>query len=522
MPDRADLARIVKTPLRLWFGSLPLRVIGTVLSASAVVLLLGGMLLMQQATDGVLRGKRQSAMVEAAGAVNTAQSALRAADLNNSSIQELLTSLTFEVANRGNGQYQVITTGPGSDILAPDTVQSESVPQSLRDTVATPGNGGSLWVTATEVRYIDGRAPEPGLAIGAALEASDSAQYPIYLIFPLTQERATIDVLQRAAITTGLLLTLLLAVIAALIARQVVAPIREARLAAEQIASGRLDDRMVVRGTDDLASLASSMNNMASELQKQITQLEELSRVQHRFVSDVSHELRTPLTTVRMAAEVLYGSRSEFEPLEQRSAELLQDELDRFESLLADLLEISRFDAGVVQLHTENADLLELVAAEVRAQQPFAERNDIELRIHAEGDAHAEVDVRRVQRILRNLIANAIEHGEAKPIDILVAADDKAVAVAVRDHGIGFEAAHVKQVFHRFWRADPARNRTVGGTGLGLSISMEDARLHGGWLNAWGRPGQGAQFRLTLPREAGAVLEISPLPVVPRDLLESR
>lgn len=521
MPDRASLARILKAPLRLWFGSLPLRVIGTVLSASAVVLLLGGMLLMQQATDGVLRGKRQSAMVEASGAVNTAQSALRAADLSNSSIHELLTSLTFEVANRGGGQYQVIAQGPASDISSAN-IGSGSVPQSLRDTVSRAGNRGSLWVTSTEVQYTDGRAPEPGLAIGAALETSDSAQYPIYLIFPLTQERATLDVLQRAAITTGLLLTLLLAVIAALIARQVVAPIREARLAAEQIASGRLDDRMVVRGTDDLASLASSMNNMASELQKQITQLEELSRVQHRFVSDVSHELRTPLTTVRMAAEVLYGSRNEFEPLEQRSAELLQDELDRFESLLADLLEISRFDAGVVQLHTENADVRELVAAEVRAQRAFAERNDIELRIHSEGDAHAEVDVRRVQRILRNLIANAIEHGEAKPIDVFVAADDKAVAVAVRDHGIGFEAAHVKQVFHRFWRADPARNRTVGGTGLGLSISMEDARLHGGWLNAWGRPGQGAQFRLTLPRRAGAVLEISPLPVVPRDLLESQ
>ena len=95
--------------------------------------------------------------------------------------------------------------------------------------------------------------------------------------------------------------------------------------------------------------------------------------------------------------------------------------------------------------------------------------------------------------------------------------DEHAVAVAVRDHGVGFEASQAKQVFHRFWRADPARAHTVGGTGLGLSIAMEDANLHGGWLTAWGRPGQGAQFRLTLPRTAGTILQSSPLPMAPRD-----
>ena len=93
------------------------------------------------------------------------------------------------------------------------------------------------------------------------------------------------------------------------------------------------------------------------------------------------------------------------------------------------------------------------------------------------------------------------------------------MAVAVRDHGVGFEAGQAKQVFHRFWRADPARARTVGGTGLGLAISMEDANLHKGWLTAWGRPGMGAQFRLTVPRIAGGVIESSPLPLVPRDLV---
>lgn len=521
MPERRwrdRLGRLLSAPVRVWWGSLPVRVVGSTLVASALVITLGGILLLEQATAGVLSGKRQSAVAEAAVAIDTAQRQLRAADLSTTSVNDLLTQLTFEVANRGavSGQYQVIVQGPVSDIRSGGVLPA-SVPASLREQVAANGENGRLWVTSTEVQYADGGS-EPGLAIGASLETPTLARYPMYLIFPLTQEQRTLEVLERAAISTGFLLILLLAIIAALVSRQVVAPIREARLQAERITSGHLDDRMTVRGSDDLASLGMTMNNMAAELQKQISQLEDLSRVQQRFVSDVSHELRTPLTTVRMAAEMLHDSRDEFEPMEQRAVELLQHELDRFESLLGDLLEISRFDAGAAELTREIADVLEVVTSEVEAQQSFADRSGTELRISSTGPTNAEIDVRRVRRILRNLITNAIEHGEGRPIDILLAGDDRAVAVVVRDHGVGFEANHVKQVFHRFWRADPARNRTVGGTGLGLSIAMEDARLHGGWLNAWGRPGQGAQFRLTLPRTAGTVLEISPLPVIPRDL----
>lgn len=513
------LARLLTWPSRVWWGSVPLRVIGTTLLASAVVMVLSGMLLMRQASDGVIDGKKQSVIGESSLAVDTAQRRLQAADLSSSNVNELLTQLTYEVAYRGSlgGQYHVLLQGPVSENSS-DRISSDSVPQELRQRV----NGATtsdLWMTPTLIEYTDGRPAEPGLAVGASLRANDDTRYPMYLVFPLTQERQTLDVLQQAVLTTGILLTLLLAAIAALVSRQVVTPLRQARLAAEQIASGRLDDRMEVRGTDDLASLADSMNNMAAELNKQISQLEELSRVQQRFVSDVSHELRTPLTTVQMAAQVLYEGRDGMEPVERRSAELLQDELERFESLLVDLLEISRFDAGAVELSLDPADIVQVVNDEVAAQQAFAQRSGTEITVSENGPAVAEVDVRRVRRILRNLITNAIEHSEGQPIQVLIEADSKAVAVAVRDHGIGFEAAQAKQVFHRFWRADPARNRTVGGTGLGLSIAMEDARLHGGWLNAWGRPGEGAQFRLTLPRRAGAVLEVSPLPVIPRDLV---
>jgi two-component system sensor histidine kinase MtrB len=136
--------------------------------------------------------------------------------------------------------------------------------------------------------------------------------------------------------------------------------------------------------------------------------------------------------------------------------------------------------------------------------------------------ATAEYDPRRVDRILRNLLANAFEHGEGEPIDVRVAVSDDAVAVCVRDHGTGLRPGESSLVFNRFWRADPARARSLGGTGLGLSIALEDAHLHGGWLQAWGEPGDGASFRLTLPRRLGAEIDQSPLPLDPPDARTGR
>ena len=277
---------------------------------------------------------------------------------------------------------------------------------------------------------------------------------------------------------------------------------------------------MAVVGTEDLAGLARSMNHMAAELDKKLTELQNLSMVQQRFVSDVSHELRTPLTTIRMAGEVLHSHRDEFDAASRRSSELLSAEVDRFEELLTELLEISRFDAGAAELSLDEVDLASLAQDEVNSLEPLAEQSGTRIGLLVDGACVAEVDSRRIRRILRNLITNAIEHGERRPITVTVSGDEAAVAIAVRDHGVGMTAAETRQVFDRFWRADPSRGRRVGGTGLGLSISLEDARLHGGWLNAWGRPGLGAQFRLTLPRTAGASFHASPLPLVPPDLKE--
>jgi len=164
-------------------------------------------------------------------------------------------------------------------------------------------------------------------------------------------------------------------------------------------------------------------------------------------------------------------------------------------------------------------DLRALVARVVDATRPIAEdEGTLVLTDVPDEPVVAEVDARRVERILRNLLVNAVEHGEGRPVEVRMRGNADAVAVTVRDHGVGLRPGEAALVFDRFWRADPSRDRRTGGTGLGLSIGLEDARLHGGWLHAWGRPGQGAQFRLTLPVQVGDVIVSSPLPMEPDDV----
>jgi two-component system sensor histidine kinase MtrB len=340
----------------------------------------------------------------------------------------------------------------------------------------------------------------------------------LYYMVPLTTEDDAAGQIRNTVLATGLALVILLGVVAGLVTRLVVTPVRVAARTAQRLSAGLLDQRMKVEGEDDLALLAASFNQMAANLQRQIVRLEEMSRLQRRFTSDVSHELRTPLTTVRMAADLIFAERDQFDPTVARSAELLQAELDRFESLLTDLLEISRFDAGFAALDAEHTDLVPIVERVAEGLAGLADRVGVPIVLRLPDEpVIAEVDPRRVERVLRNLLGNAVEHGERKPVEVTLATDDAAVAVTVRDHGVGLKPGEERLVFNRFWRADPSRARQTGGTGLGLSISVEDARLHGGWLEAWGTPGGGAQFRLTLPVRSGDRLVAAPLPLIPRD-----
>lgn len=508
-----------------WRSSLYLRVVATTLALSILVVVVLGQVLMGRITSGLLDAKQRASLVEAQAGLNQAQALITAAGEDNSEQSQSLEPVAVELARGGQGTprlYDVLLLSSSTSLLqrGSSTVTEESVPDDLRSAVESEGIQAS---TFTEIVYSDGRPPVPGFAVGAPLTVPGLGTAELYYLFPLTQEQQTLDLVRRTLLFAGLVLVLLLGWISWFVTRQVVDPVRYAAAIAEEFSAGHLSERMKVRGEDDLARLARSFNDMAASLELKIGQLEDLSRVQRRFVSDVSHELRTPLTTVRMAADVLHESRDEFDAATARSAELLQTQLDRFEALLSDLLEISRFDAGAATLDAVQGDLHDAVASVVDALLPLAEPSGTRIRIHeAKRPATAEFDPRRVDRVLRNLLANAIEHSDGHPIDVTVGLSDEAVAVVVRDHGTGLRPGESSLVFNRFWRADPSRVRSIGGTGLGLPIALEDARLHGGWLQAWGAPGDGACFRLTLPRELGTEILSSPLPLEPPDATTER
>ncbi|HEY3087589.1 MAG TPA: MtrAB system histidine kinase MtrB [Jatrophihabitantaceae bacterium] len=513
-----------QTVARAWGRSLQLRVAVTTLVISGVVVLIVGIFLVDQISGGVLRAKRSAAI----GQVDTAMASARAAlaDTNFADVQGVangVSDLKSELALSSNdaGLYRVLIKSDVSDVqleALADVFDSDPVPPGLQRLVEQ----GKPAVQYARIRASRGGPMVPGLVVGQSVQAQ-GGMYEIYYLFPLNVEQDTIALVQRTVLLAGLGLVLFVAMIAMLVTRQVVRPVRVAARTAARVAGGDLSQRIRVSGSDDIARLGQSFNEMAGSLQRQIQRLEQLSRLQRRFTSDVSHELRTPLTTIRMASEVLYTRRGDFSPQVARSAELLQAELDRFEGLLADLLEISRYDAGVAHLEAEDSDLGSVAARVVDSQRLLASRHGSEIVTRMPDEpVPVEIDARRVERILRNLIGNALEYGEGRPVVVTVAADAASAAVTVRDHGVGLRPGEVGLVFNRFWRGDPSRSRLTGGTGLGLAISLEDARLHGGWLQAWGERGSGSQFRLTLPRRVGEALSSSPLPLEPADAVESR
>jgi two-component system sensor histidine kinase MtrB len=505
--------------LRGWRRSLQFRVIATTIAASVAVIAVLGIFLVDQIAAGLLASERTFALNQAASGLAIAQDQpgmQRAGGATASTLSSLANTLQARSGPGNRYDVVILQQGTGSALSGVTTSHAlpASIPLKLRQDVTTEQHRGvsnPLWYAPALLRQA-GQPPQPALAVGVPLTASDQ----LYYLFPLTAQEQTLRLVETTLIGAGVGLVVLLAVIVSVVTRWVVVPVRQARRAASRLSSGHLDERMPVRGTEDFAALARSFNEMAASLQDKLAELEELSKVQRQFVSDVSHELRTPLTTIRIAADVLFGARDQLGPAAARSAELLQGQLERFEALLADLLEISRYDANVVTLDAEPADICDLVLrAAADAEQLAARRGSrIDFRLPP-GPCVAEVDRRRVERILRNLLDNAVEHGEGREVVVTVAADSDAVAVAVRDHGCGLRPGEQQRVFERFWRADPARARTSGGTGLGLAIALEDTKLHGGWLQAWGEQGKGSVFRLTLPRAAGGEFAGSPLPLGP-------
>lgn len=515
---RAGLQRLA----RLWRSSLQLRTVAiTVLLSGLAVAIIGGYMSFSVGTNLFDLRREQLEQTSASATVIGQRVFDEAAEQGGgddleATMTDAATAIESAASSTGTTQFAIIegqrvrpeiqTLGLQTDTLIStqlrQAVQELAEPRTVSQSVALAQDDDSI---------------EPGLVFGSPLFVR-GVQYELYLIYNIVDVQEVLGFVQQTLVVGGLALILLIAAVTYIVVRLVVAPVQLAAETSQKLAAGQLEVRIPVKGEDVIATLARSFNGMAASLQSQITRLAALSQVQQRFVSDVSHELRTPLTTIRLAGDVLYDQRESFSPSTARTAELLHTQVQRFELLLADLLEMSRYDAGAVDMETEPTNLVRLVEDAIESVASLAESKGSQLRLVAPGGYfEAEVDSRRIRRILQNLLGNAIDHGEGKPIVIWVDSDVNAVAIAVRDYGVGMTAAAMDRVFDRFWRADPSRQRTTGGTGLGLAIALEDAALHGGWLEVWSATDEGSCFRLTIPRVRGALLSSSPLELPPDD-----
>ncbi|WP_235432383.1 MtrAB system histidine kinase MtrB [Nostocoides japonicum] len=521
------LRRVGSTIANSWRRRLQFRVVASTLLLGLLVVVLLGAYLYRAIGSSLENDRIRASQSEAQSLTTTAQANFDSAvatDVNSLySVAQTLVQGQLVPPGADQTRYVILTRAIDNTSTAvlgtmgSPGVSSDVVTDSIRRAVSADPTRQQTQIVQFHDPQTD--SDVPAVVVGSQVQVPIVGAYDLFFIFPMRAETATLQHISRSFSVGGLILVLLVGAIAWVVARQVVVPVRRASAVAERLAAGNLNERMPARGHDELALLAKSFNAMADSLQTQIHQLEGLSRVQQRFVSDVSHELRTPLTTIRMAADLIFDAREQFGAGVARSAELLHTELDRFEDLLADLLEISRFDAGAAALDTDPTDLAVLARKVVDGAASLAEVRGSKVTVTVEKSDRstiAEVDPRRVERILRNLVVNAIEHGEGRRVTVTLAGNDDAVAVVVADRGVGLRPGEASLVFNRFWRADPARTRTTGGTGLGLAISLEDARLHDGWLQAWGEPGVGARFRLTVPKRVGEPIGVSPFRSVRR------
>ncbi|MCC4909579.1 MtrAB system histidine kinase MtrB [Microbacterium sp. cx-59] len=504
----------------LWRRSLRFRTLVLTIALSALAILVACVWMALAIQNDLFQSRRDQVVGDARRATAAAQATLDSAVQSDSAqVRSVMDSVRTTLVQQSASQRVAATriddapsaTAP-QDFTLGGADWDAQISDALRERVQSTANA-QWWQS---ISLPDGPGDtSPGIVVGQQLNVDGDA-YELYIAYDLSAAEQTLLFVQSTLWIVGLALIAIIAAISWFVLRTVTVPIADAAQTSAELAAGRLNVRLDVHGEDELATLGRSFNAMADSIQTQIAELAELSLVQQRFVSDVSHELRTPLTTIRLAADVLNDHRTDFDPVSSRAAELLHAQVQRFEVLLGDLLEISRYDAGSVQLELEATSLAALAEDVVESMHQLAAQHGSDVRVVAPGGySPVDMDPRRVRRVVRNLLGNAIEHGEGRPIVVTVDSDQDAVAVGVRDYGLGMRAEDQERVFDRFWRADPSRKRTIGGTGLGLSIALGDARLHGGTLAVWSSPGRGTNFVLTLPRRTLDADVRSPIPLDP-------
>ena len=403
-------------------------------------------------------------------------------------------ALVERLKDRGGAEFDVVAEiGPGGqsgesgDEASFETtsisLSAESVPVALADPVDA-GRIGLVRASAAGERYV--------------VVGGKPARAPaFYLFFPLAGQEDDLTLLRNVLAAAGAAAVVLSAGVGAVAARGVLRPLRQARTAAHRLEVGLLGTRLPEVGGDEFADLGHAFNRMAEALEKSIGDLRELEASHRRFVADVSHELRTPLTALTTAADVLEAHGDGLDDAGGRAARLLVRESHRLATLVEDLMEISRLDAGAAPMAWEPVDVGSLVRSAVAAR-------GLAVELVADAGATTVADPRRLDAIVANLVANAYEHG-SPPVRVGVTTNSDEVVVVVSDAGAGIAPDHLSRVFDRFYKADPARPGGRG-SGLGLAIARENARLHGGDLTVASPPGSGATFTLRLPRRVAEPL----------------
>ncbi|WP_053354144.1 MtrAB system histidine kinase MtrB [Leucobacter musarum] len=504
-----------------WRRSLMLRTMTITGMVTGFIVLVAGIFILTSVADDLYSSRMEQALQDSARATVAAQRQIDASDATDrGGLSTLAASVRRTVQDTSSSQMVYLRRQAGQESFAdapPPSFTSTMLPDAVSPELSRAVQStteAQHWQAVTFTA--ENGAISSGIVVASSLTfPSGAGTYDLFIGYNLADTQDTLAFVQRTLLITAAAMMAFIGILVWIMSRIVFRPIRSAAAASRRLAAGESEARMPLQNDEHFDVLSEGFNDMAETLQMRIQELDQLSEMQQRFVSDVSHELRTPLTTVRLASQVLQSSAQGLEAGQQRAVEVLGDQIDRFESLLEDLLEISRYDAGRVTLETEPTNLVTLATEVVAGLQPLS-KGIIEVRPLG-GYAPIDVDARRIRRIVSNLVGNAIEHGEGRQIVVAIDSNAAAIALSVRDWGIGMRSEDLEHVFDRFWRADPSRKRTLGGTGLGLAIAQEDAAVHGGIIEAWSRLSEGTNFRLTLPR-GEAVSFMSPLPLVPEDV----
>jgi two-component system sensor histidine kinase MtrB len=401
----------------------------------------------------------------------------RLADLADASHFEA-SDLPAAIKLRGDVET-IVDFGDGNPYASTLSLQGAlaTLPQALTSSVAA-GRLAYAWhaVGAEPVLVVGGR-PNGGPAV--------------YFVFAADSIERALGQLRLGLGAAALLAMVLALATAGLIAGRILRPVRSGRLAAARIAAGDLSARVPAGGRDELAGWAEEFNRMADSLEGTIGRLEAAQGQNRRFVAEVSHELRTPLTALVAEASIIEAGLDGLPPDSRRAAELLVADVRRLRVLVDELMELSRFDAAAEEVQLEAVDLGRVVTSIVGNRLP-----DAHVSLPSE-PVVIDSDVRRLDRILGNLLDNARIHAPGTPVDVTVRRAGQVAEVRVADRGPGVPDAELPRLFDRFYKGD--RSRSTGTSGLGLAIAAEHAALLGGSLDAGSRAGGGLEVRLVLP-----------------------